>query len=112
RCILCFPSRHRSETTWVWHLHTTSGREIDSTAQTTDDMRATAPPEELQFADIDRHFARFIARFGGDAELIEQVTCLLSQAVREGHICLDLSPANIARSLLPTNWCEHLNRSP
>ena len=42
------------------------------------------------FADIDRHFARFIARFGG-GELVSKAALYLSQAVRRGHICLDLS---------------------
>ena len=41
------------------------------------------------FAEIDRHFATFIARFGGGASS-ERVARHLSRAVRKGHICLDL----------------------
>ena len=43
-------------------------------------------------AEIDRHFARFLLRFGGDA-LAERAIHLLSRAVREHHVCLDLNVA-------------------
>jgi exodeoxyribonuclease V alpha subunit len=53
---------------------------------------ALAPETDL--ADIDRHFARFIAQFGGDRNLVEPVAALLSRAVRGGHICLELKELN------------------
>jgi exodeoxyribonuclease V alpha subunit len=45
---------------------------------------------EADVADIDRHFARFIAQFGGERHLVEPAAALLSRAVRDGHICLEL----------------------
>jgi exodeoxyribonuclease V alpha subunit len=41
-------------------------------------------------ADIDRHFARFVAQFGRDRDVVESVAGLLSRSIREGHICLEL----------------------
>jgi exodeoxyribonuclease V alpha subunit len=46
---------------------------------------------EADVADIDRHFARFIAQFGGERHLVEPAAALLSRAVRDGHICLELT---------------------
>jgi len=43
-----------------------------------------------EFTDIDRHFARFIARFGG-GEAMELAAARLSQSVRQGHICLRIA---------------------
>jgi exodeoxyribonuclease V alpha subunit len=53
-------------------------------------MNTEAPIAESDLADIDRHFARFIARFGGDPNLVESAAVLLSRSIRQGHICLDL----------------------
>ena len=44
------------------------------------------------FAEIDRHFAKFVARFGGGV-WTEKAALHLSRAVRKGHICLDLGIA-------------------
>lgn len=43
-----------------------------------------------EFADIDRHFANFIARFGGDDTLVPLAAAMLSRSIREGNICLPL----------------------
>lgn len=48
------------------------------------------PSALTDFAEIDRHFGRFIARFGGD-DLVSLAARHLSRAVRLGHICLDLT---------------------
>ncbi|MEI6351232.1 MAG: exodeoxyribonuclease V subunit alpha [Verrucomicrobiota bacterium] len=69
------------------------------------------------FADIDRHFARFIGRFGG-GELVSGAALFLSQAVRRGHICLDLSVPPVSEEggdepawpALP-EWREALSQS-
>ena len=53
-------------------------------------MSAPPPIEEFELADIDHHFAKFIGRFDGEAELVETTAALLSRSVRQGHICLDL----------------------
>lgn len=49
------------------------------------------------FAEIDRHFATFIAQFGGDQERVPLAAAVLSRAVREGHICwpIDQRPADL-----------------
>ncbi len=55
-----------------------------------------SPPDALsvleaaEFADIDRHFSRFILRFG-ENENAGIAAALLSRAMRAGHICLDLA---------------------
>ncbi len=49
---------------------------------------SSSPPDD--FAEIDRHFGRFIARFGGDRKLIEPIAALLSRSIREGHIRFEL----------------------
>jgi exodeoxyribonuclease V alpha subunit len=46
-----------------------------------------------EFADIDRHFASFIARFGGDDTLVPLAAAMLSRSIREGNICLPLGTA-------------------
>ena len=46
-----------------------------------------------EFADIDRHFANFIGRFGGDDTLLPLAAALLSRSIREGNICLPLGRA-------------------
>ena len=48
---------------------------------------------QLEVADIDQHFANFIARFGGDAKLIPLAAVMLSRSIREKHICLSLRSA-------------------
>jgi exodeoxyribonuclease V alpha subunit len=45
------------------------------------------------FADIDRHFANFVGRFGGDDTLVPLAAALLSRSIREGNICLPLDKA-------------------
>jgi len=61
-----------------------------------------ASPAPDPFNEFDRHFGRFIARFGGDGEngengengeklVMERIAASLSRSVRQGHLCLDLS---------------------
>jgi len=47
---------------------------------------------KIGFADIDEHFANFIAQFGGDSMLVPLAAGLLSRSIREGHICISLWP--------------------
>lgn len=53
-------------------------------------MSIKTPISESDFADIDRHFAKFIGQFGGDPNLVESAALLLSRSIGQGHICLDL----------------------
>ncbi|HEV2840010.1 MAG TPA: exodeoxyribonuclease V subunit alpha [Chthoniobacterales bacterium] len=46
-----------------------------------------------EFAEIDRHFAGFVARFGGDEKLLPLAAAMLSRSIREGNICLPLGTA-------------------
>ena len=46
-----------------------------------------------EFVDIDRHFAEFIGRFGGDHDLMSRVAAHLSRATRDGNTCLLLTMA-------------------
>jgi exodeoxyribonuclease V alpha subunit len=46
-----------------------------------------------EFAELDRHFAEFIGRFGGDGTLMPLVAAMLSRSTREGNICLPLETA-------------------
>ena len=56
------------------------------------------------FGDLDRHFARFIGRFGG-GELAALAAAHLSRAVGRGHICLDLSvPPQDEPDRAPGEW--------
>jgi exodeoxyribonuclease V alpha subunit len=48
------------------------------------------PPE---FAELDRQFAEFIGRFGGDLTVMPLVAAILSRSTREGNICLPLAIA-------------------
>jgi exodeoxyribonuclease V alpha subunit len=48
-------------------------------------------PLQPEFADIDRHFAEFIGRFGGDGTLVPLAAAMLSRSTREGNICLPLA---------------------
>jgi exodeoxyribonuclease V alpha subunit len=50
-------------------------------------------PLRPEYADIDRHFANFIRRFGGDETLVPLAAALLSRSIREGNICLPLDRA-------------------
>ena len=50
-------------------------------------------PLQPEFADIDRHFANFIGRFGGDDTLVPLAAAMLSRFTREGNICLPLGTA-------------------
>src|SRR5437016_4237701 len=50
-----------------------------------------SPPTDQQFSDIDRHFADFVERFGGDARLMRLAAASLSRSIREGNICLPLT---------------------
>jgi exodeoxyribonuclease V alpha subunit len=63
---------------------------------------ALAHPE---FADIDRHFARFINGFG-EGNLSAIAAAMLSRNMRHGHICLDLGtgPPQFEEPLLAFTW--------
>jgi len=67
----------------------------------------TLPPalEHREFADIDRHFAKFIAGFGG-GELPAIAAAALSRNIRAGHICLDLAegPAQSGEAIPGLTW--------
>lgn len=62
------------------------------------------------FSDLDRHFATLMERFGGGEKVPLAAACL-SKAVREGHICLDLTsplPELAAEWLSPAQWEREL----
>jgi exodeoxyribonuclease V alpha subunit len=59
-------------------------------------------PLQPEFEDIDRHFAEFIGRFGGDGTLVPLAAAMLSRSTREGNICLPLA----VRPPLPTQLPE------
>jgi exodeoxyribonuclease V alpha subunit len=63
--------------------------------------------DHREFADIDRHFARFIKGFGQE-ELPAMAAALLSRNMRLGHICLDLArrPAAFGNPPLAFAWPE------
>ena len=73
-------------------------------------------PSPDDFADIDRHFALFIRRFGGGFPT-ERAARSLSRAVRQGHICLDLNrqPEGISDNDIPwpslDQWRQALSLS-
>lgn len=46
--------------------------------------------EEDHASDIDRHFANFIARFGGNERLVSLAATMLSRSIRQNNICLPL----------------------
>jgi exodeoxyribonuclease V alpha subunit len=60
-----------------------------------------------EFADIDRHFARFINGFG-EGELPTVAAAMLSRNMRLGHICLDLArgPAQFEEPPAVFPWPE------
>lgn len=76
---------------------------------------------EPEFAEIDRHFADFIRRFGGDDTLLPLAAALLSRSIREGNICLPLGtrPPHLAKTVeagtpewpAATEWREVLTKS-
>jgi exodeoxyribonuclease V alpha subunit len=80
-------------------------------------MTMEIPEEQTGFADIDRHFARFIGRFGGDRKIVETTAALLSRSVREGHICLEVGDPNATCSPesthlpRPAKWLRELENS-
>ncbi|MDD5349821.1 MAG: exodeoxyribonuclease V subunit alpha [Chthoniobacteraceae bacterium] len=66
-------------------------------------QRREAGLDSPAFAELDRHFARFIARFGG-GEPVALAAAHLSRAVRQGHICLDLARAPLSDAGEPLPW--------
>ena len=58
-----------------------------------------------EFADIDRHFAKFIAGYDG-GELAAIAAAALSRNIRSGHICLDLAegPAQFEQAAADFTW--------
>ncbi|HWB58154.1 MAG TPA: exodeoxyribonuclease V subunit alpha [Chthoniobacteraceae bacterium] len=52
-------------------------------------MKLPVLPGQREFADIDRHFAKWLASFGG-SEQAGMIAAALSRNLRLGHICLDL----------------------
>src|SRR3984957_12406178 len=61
--------------------------------------------DHVEFADIDRHFAKFIDGFG-TGELSAIGAAMLSRNIRHGHICLDLvkGPAHFDEPLTAFKW--------
>ena len=60
-----------------------------------------------EFTEIDRHFANFIGRFGGDETLVPLAAALLSRSIREGNICLPLDHSSAtcrAKPKRPARW--------
>ncbi|HMG05029.1 MAG TPA: exodeoxyribonuclease V subunit alpha [Chthoniobacterales bacterium] len=53
-------------------------------------MTSSSPFTPPEFAEMDRHFAQFIGRFGGDGTMVPLVAAMLSRFTREGNICLPL----------------------
>ena len=75
--------------------------------------------EQFEFADLDRHFAKLLARLAGDAASpeLELAAKLASWNRREGNICVDLpsvAGTNWGRIALPSlaAWTARLNQSP
>jgi exodeoxyribonuclease V alpha subunit len=54
-------------------------------------MKTATPFTRPESGEIDLHFARLLARFGGDGRWLRPAAAALSQSVREGHICLTLA---------------------
>lgn len=81
-------------------------------------MKAETTAEQPNLADIDRHFANFIAQFGGDRDIVGRTAALLSRSVRQGHICLNMTdPHDVSDSEtleLPaqSEWLAQLGKSP
>jgi exodeoxyribonuclease V alpha subunit len=54
-------------------------------------MKAAASFPGPETGEIDRHFARLLARFGGDGRWLRPAAAALCESVRAGHICLTLA---------------------
>ncbi|TWJ18746.1 exodeoxyribonuclease V subunit alpha [Geobacter argillaceus] len=62
---------------------------------------------ERDYSEIDRHFAAFICRLAGTAaEELHRAALLVSQAVGQGHVCVDLTTAG------PDGWWHGLAEFP
>jgi exodeoxyribonuclease V alpha subunit len=81
-------------------------------------MKADAPFQRPETGEIDFHFARLMARFGGDGRWLRPAAAALCQSVREKHICLTL--ARLAGQVCPegetaprsaAQWRVELERS-
>jgi exodeoxyribonuclease V alpha subunit len=82
-------------------------------------MKTESTIETPDVAEIDRHFADFIGRFGGNTDLIKKAALLLSRSIRQGHICLNLCnpvPDQLSSEALElpdsTGWERELLKSP
>jgi exodeoxyribonuclease V alpha subunit len=73
---------------------------------------ANVKPDKVDLADIDRHFASFIRRFGGGDPISDGVASLLSRAVRQGNICLDVRKIDSTELSLSSSWKDRLAASP
>ena len=73
-------------------------------------------PLFTDYAEIDRHFARFLCRQAGPEDLLLfQAAALASRAVGNGNVCLDLREAAVDGVFLDKTWeevAEHLARLP
>lgn len=70
-----------------------------------------SPTPAMSFSEIDRHFASFICRLAGTADQqLWLAAALVSQAVGNGHVCLDLAEAIAAVTGIddPTAWGDRL----
>ena len=84
-------------------------------------MSTTNIIQELGSDELDRHFAAFVTRFGGDPVLLGSATTALSRSVREGHICIGLAELSASyptssdkgetRRLDVREWRDELQRS-
>ena len=77
------------------------------------------PVDSLNLTDIDRHFAAFICRLAGTGDRrLWLAAALVSQAVGNGHVCLDLGSAVDEASARedgigdPAAWGEELRNWP
>ena len=71
---------------------------------------ASSKPEEVDLADIDRHFGAFIAIRWCSVKF--RVAALLSRAVREGHVCLDLNQEEVVKTgWVREKWRKELTQS-
>lgn len=72
-------------------------------------------PERIEnqlFSALDRHFARFISRFGGaDTDVLYSAAALVSRATGNGDVCLDLNAwAGKSVAGLPLPACPPVDR--
>ena len=83
-------------------------------------MNAVFPSERSESSELDRHFAAFVARLGGDDPALRLAAAALSRSVREGHICLTLESIATAEPAAgepatprdAAEWSKALHRSP